>query len=145
MNTLVIVIIGYLVLCFIVCALHKIMPLLTFIGWMASSYLFFVMEERTYGILLFALVAVLATFAKIYNEIQQQEGSKGKKEFARNERRTSRRVSNSSMNKMLMYLIPIFWPYLIIKSILSEKQAKIDMTPYDYEQHLKSNGNSPRI
>lgn len=139
MNTLVIVIIGYLVLCFVACALHKIMPLLSFIGWTASFYLFFVMEERAYGILLFVLVVVLATFAKIYNEMQQQEGSKNKKGFAMNEGKTSRRVSNSSMNKMLMYLIPIFWPYLIIKSILSEKQAKIDMTPYDYEQHLKSN------
>lgn len=145
MNTLIIVIIGYLALCIIAFALLKIMPLVAFVGWTAAFYLFFAMEERVYGILLFALVVLLATFAKMYNEMQQQEGGKYKKEFAKNGRRTSRKVSCSSMNKVLLYLIPIFWPYLIIKAILSVKQVKMDMTPYDYEQHLKSNGNAPRI
>lgn len=140
MNTLIIVVIGYLVLCIIAFALRKIMPLVALIGWTAAFYLFFAMQERVYGIILFVLVVVLSAIVKICNDEQAQEEGKCKKELAKNRRIPIKRSSNLSMNKVLMYMIPIFWPYLIIKAILSMKQVKIDMTPYDYEQHLKSNG-----
>lgn len=140
MNTLIIVVIGYLILCIIAFALRKIMPLVALIGWTAAFYLFFAMQERVYGIILFVLVVVLSAIVKICNDEQAQEEGKYKKEMAKNRRIPIKRSSNLSMNKVLMYLIPIFWPYLIIKAILSMKQVKMDMTPYDYEQHLKSNG-----
>lgn len=145
MNTLIIVIIGYLVLCIIGFALRKIMPLVALVGWTAAFYLIFEMQERVYGILLFVLIVFLVGVAKIYNEMQRQDGGKNKNGYIKNRKTISRRSSSSSLNKMWLYLIPIFWPYLIIKGILSVKQVKMDMTPYDYEQHLKSNGNAPRI
>lgn len=44
-----------------------------------------------------------------------------------------------NLNYLLMWMIPIFWPFLIFQTFFRDKQAgKLD--EYDYEQHLKSNG-----
>lgn len=43
-------------------------------------------------------------------------------------------------NETVMWLIPIFWPFLIAKRLLGDKTLPNDNSPFDYEQHLKSNG-----
>lgn len=52
--------------------------------------------------------------------------------------RPSRR-KNRRMNNILLWAIPFFWPILILRFILRDKPRKTDMSPFDYEQHLKSN------
>lgn len=52
--------------------------------------------------------------------------------------RLSRRKSKR-MNNLLLWAVPFYWPILILRFMLREKPRKADMTPYDYEQHLKSN------
>ena len=52
--------------------------------------------------------------------------------------RPSRR-KNRHMNNILLWAIPFFWPILILRIILRDKPRKTDMSPFDYEQHLKSN------
>ena len=37
------------------------------------------------------------------------------------------------------YLVPVFWPFLIARILMSGKTRPTDMTPYNYKQHLKSN------
>ena len=43
-------------------------------------------------------------------------------------------------NRAVMWVIPVFWPFLIARMFLSGKQYKPSLDEYDYEQHLKSNG-----
>lgn len=52
--------------------------------------------------------------------------------------RPSRR-KNRRMNNILLWAIPFFWPILILRFILRDKPRKTDMSPFNYEQHLKSN------
>ena len=52
--------------------------------------------------------------------------------------RLSRRKSKH-MNNLLLWAIPVYWPILILRFILRDKPRKTDMSPYDYEQHLKCN------
>ena len=47
---------------------------------------------------------------------------------------------NSNINRAVMWLIPVFWPFLIARMFLSGKTYKPGMTEYDYEQFLKGNG-----
>ena len=49
------------------------------------------------------------------------------------------RRKNRRMNNILLWAIPFFWPILILRFILRDKPRKTDMSPFDYEQHLKSN------
>lgn len=49
------------------------------------------------------------------------------------------RCKNRRMNNILLWAIPFFWPILILRFILRDKTRKTDMSPFDYEQHLKSN------
>lgn len=52
--------------------------------------------------------------------------------------RLSRRKSKR-MNNLLLWAVPFYWPILILRFMLRDKPRKADMSPYDYEQHLKSN------
>ena len=49
------------------------------------------------------------------------------------------RRKNRRMNNIPLWAIPLFWPILILRFILRDKPRKTDMSPFDYEQHLKSN------
>ena len=49
------------------------------------------------------------------------------------------RRKNRRMNNILLWAIPFFWPIQILRFILRDKPRKTDMSPFDYEQHLKSN------
>ena len=51
-----------------------------------------------------------------------------------------RRSGGTVSNEDIMWLIPIFWPFLIAKMFFGGKQYKPSLDEYDYEQHLKSNG-----
>lgn len=44
---------------------------------------------------------------------------------------------NSNINRAVMWLIPVFWPFLIARMFLSGKTYKPGMNEYDYEQFLK--------
>ena len=49
------------------------------------------------------------------------------------------RRKNRCMNNIMLWVVPLFWPILILRFILRDKPRKTDMSPFDYEQHLKSN------
>ena len=49
------------------------------------------------------------------------------------------RRKNRCMNNIMLWVVPFFWPILILRFILRDKPRKTDMSPFDYEQHLKSN------
>lgn len=139
----ILIVLAYLALCLFLYVLRIVIGIIVLIAVPTSLYLFFVMDEHFYAILLFVGVCMLAGLVDDDEDEQTKEEEK-KADYAyktveHKKQRTSS-ASNSSMNKALMYLIPIFWPYLILKAIFSEKQVKTDMSPYDYEQHLKSNG-----
>lgn len=49
------------------------------------------------------------------------------------------RWKSKRMNNLLLWAVPFYWPILILRFMLRDKPRKADMSPYDYEQHLKSN------
>lgn len=54
---------------------------------------------------------------------------------------TSKRRRRESLNwtRIIMLVVPIFWPFLIVRFLCGGKILPTDMTPYDYEQHEKCN------
>lgn len=60
--------------------------------------------------------------------------------YCERQQHRKRRKSGTVSNETIMWLIPIFWPFLIAKMFFSGKQYKPSLDEYDYEQHLKSNG-----
>ncbi len=46
----------------------------------------------------------------------------------------------SISNRTVMWMIPVFWPFFIVRMFLSGKTYKPKMNEYDYEQFLKGNG-----
>ncbi len=138
----ILIVLAYLALCLFLYVLRIVIGIIVLIAVPTSLYLFFVMDEHLYAILLFVGVCMLAELVDDDGAEQKKEEKKADYAYkaVEHKERSKSSSSNSSMNKALMYLIPIFWPYLILKAIFSEKQAKTDMSPYDYEQHLKSNG-----
>lgn len=136
-SIIVIIVLGLLGLVVGFYILRKLMPIIFWCGTGYAIYMFFILHEKLYAVILFALLVMFACYFDDDDETQKaQEYSHKKVEH----KKKSASYSNSSMNKTMMYLIPIFWPYLILKAIFSGKQVKTDMSPYDYEQHQKSNG-----
>ena len=60
--------------------------------------------------------------------------------YCERQQRQKRRSGGTVSNESIMWLIPIFWPFLIAKMFFGGKQYKPSLDEYDYEQHLKSNG-----
>ena len=60
--------------------------------------------------------------------------------YCERQQRRKRRSGGTVSNESIMWLIPIFWPFLIAKMFFGGKQYKPSLDEYDYEQHLKSNG-----
>lgn len=59
----------------------------------------------------------------------------------RRERSRRRKGKDAELsNETVMWLVPIFWPFLIAKWLLKDKPRPNDNTPYDYEQFKKTNG-----
>ncbi|MCA4532239.1 hypothetical protein LDZ77_07410 [Bacteroides xylanisolvens] len=46
---------------------------------------------------------------------------------------------STNWNTIIMLAIPIFWPFLILKLFVKDKTLPNDNSPFDYEQHEKSN------
>lgn len=59
------------------------------------------------------------------------------KDYSRKKRNKS---DDTNWNTIIMLAIPIFWPFLILKLFVKDKTLPNDNTPFDYEQHEKSNG-----
>lgn len=60
--------------------------------------------------------------------------------YCERQQRRKRRSGGTVSNESIMWLIPIFWPFLIAKMFFGGKQYKSSLNEYDYEQHLKNNG-----
>lgn len=60
--------------------------------------------------------------------------------YCERQQRKKKRGGGTVRNESIMWLIPIFWPFLIAKMFFGGKQYKPSLDEYDYEQHLKSNG-----
>lgn len=79
------------------------------------------------GLLLIAWRYIVIPVGKYYERHPKCVYGKGRNEAA---------ISN----RTVMWLIPLFWPFLIARMFLSGKQYKPSLDEYDYEQHIKVNG-----
>lgn len=55
-------------------------------------------------------------------------------------RKKGKRSDGTNWNTIIMLAIPIFWPFLILRLFVKDKTLPNDNSPFDYEQHEKSNG-----
>jgi len=128
------IILAYVALCVTVCVFKKVMPLVIGIGFAASWYLFFYGQMKMTAIILFALICLVTTLYRItMDDIEDTHIGN------RVSRKETKKKETTVNTRWIYYLIPIFWPFLIGKAILGDKTRPTDMTPYDYEQHLKCN------
>ena len=79
------------------------------------------------GLLLIAWRYIVTPIGRYYERHPKRRYGKGRNKAA---------ISN----RTVMWLIPLFWPFLIARMFLSGKQYKPLLDEYDYEQHIKVNG-----
>lgn len=127
------IIIGYFSLCICVCFFKRLSLLLLGVGFAYDWYAFFIAHHRGRAILLLLLLCLAVTLYRVARGEDLSDHQK--KEI---ESPLPRRAQKSSMN-WILYVIPIFWPFIIVRLFFGGKTVATDMSPFDYEQHLKSN------
>ena len=133
-----IIIFAYLALCIAVCMFRRYMPFILVVGNIAAWDMVCYGHRVGAGLLLFAVLVFAGVLLDVANGVEEDDkGRKALKTVKEKRREASRKTDGSS--RWIFYAIPIFWPFLIAGLVLGGKTAKTDMTPYDYEQHLKSN------
>lgn len=128
------VIYAYLIICIAVCVLKRVMPVILAIGFIGSWYMICYGDMVVPGIILGVVMCFITTLYKIARGDEFHEGRKPSCEG-----REKRKDEAKDSVRWIYYLIPIFWPFLIAKVLIDDRHKPTDMTPYDYEQHLKSN------
>ncbi len=133
-----IILFAYLALCIAVCMFRRVMPFILVIGNIAAWYMVCFGHRVGAGLMLFAVLIFAGVLLDVANGEEFKEGNRKVMDFRKEKRRKAGGRSDSSSN-WIFYVIPIFWPFLIARLVLKGRTAKTDMTPYDYEQHLKCN------
>ena len=133
-----IIIFAYLALCVAVCMFRRFMPFILVIGNIAAWYMVFFGHRVGAGLMLFAVLVLAGVLLDVANGEELKDRSR-KGPNAKKEKRLEDKRKSIGSGNWIFYAIPIFWPFLIARLVLGGKTAKTDMTPYDYEQHLKSN------
>lgn len=126
-----IIILSYLLFCIAIYFLRSVMPLILTIGFVASWYMVCYGHKLGAGIILFVLMCVATVLYKVGKGEVLKEHKSGRKNYTKKD--------DAGSSNWILYAIPIFWPVIIVKVLLGDKNRPTDMTPYDYEQHLKSN------
>lgn len=127
---MIMIILAYLALCFSVCFFKKVIPFVLALFFGISWYLVFYGHRPATGLLLFLVFCLSVTLYRV--------ASNGALPATHAKTGRMRRHEDLSSGRV-WYLIPVFWPLLIARAVLGDKVHKTDMSPYDYEQHLKTN------
>ena len=128
------IIIAYLALCLAICFLKKAIPFLVVAGFVFAWYLFCYTDHKVAGVLLFVLMCITET---LY-QVAVKGGLEGSHKKI-GEKANKKKEEDCASSNWVFYLVPIFWPFLIARILMSGKTRPTDMTPYNYKQHLKSN------
>ncbi len=140
-------VIGFIILVMVGYVLYLFRTVIIIGTFLLAAYLIFFTDYLILGILVGIGWLMLA---RVFEEIE--EGSKEEDRPIKRKKREGGFYSSSSHNKrkkpakrglnynyLLMWLIPLFWPFLIFQTFFRDKPAGV-LNEYDYEQHLKSNG-----
>ena len=112
---------------------------------LAVYLLFFKDSLLTAGIVIggwLVLNSATDKVARIFAGTQEENTPKKKKNyklFSFSKSVTKTDSSPINWSYILMWMIPLFWPYLIFRTCFRDKQVG-ELNAYDYEQHLRSNG-----
>ena len=135
---MILIILIYIALCIAVCLFRKIMPFVIAGGFFTGWYMVCYGGKAGTGIIVFVLTCIVTAIYRIANgDTVDSEGRSNRK--CREKKAERQQVEKETDVRWVYYLIPIFWPFLIIKALSGAKTRPTDMTPYDYEQHLKCN------
>lgn len=125
--------ISYLFICLLVCTCRRVMALLLGLGFCLSWYLVFLAHRPGFGLILFAVLCFTTVLYRVAGGEQLPDARQGRKGKGKTPPKTT------ALGR-LHYLVPIFWPVIILRLLAGTKERPADMTPYDYEQHQKCNG-----
>ena len=112
---------------------------------LAVYLLFFKDSLLAAGIVIGGWLVLHNATEKIIRKFADAEGDNTPKKKKNNKLFSSRKSvtktgsSSINWNYILMWMIPLFWPYLIFRTFFRDKQVG-ELNAYDYEQHLRSNG-----
>lgn len=117
--------------------------------FLLGVYLIFFTDYLVLGCLSLVVWLVIACAAenaakeKEEKSLKKDEKGDGRffsfpKSIAQSKQKADNR-NDSNLSYILLWLIPLFWPVLIFQTFFRDKQVG-KLNEYDYEQHLKSNG-----
>jgi len=98
--------------------------------WLLILGLFFIPHGAWISL---AILFVRYVIAPIMRHIPKEK----EKDYSR---KKGNKSGGTNWNTIIMLAIPIFWPFLILKLFVKDKTLPNDNSPFDYEQHEKSNG-----
>lgn len=140
-------VLGFIILTVIGYLINLLRTVIVVATFLLAAYLLFFTDYLVLGILVAIGWLVLASaFGKCEDDAKKKDYMpvKAKKPDSSfyttsihdKRKKTSKRGIN--YNYLLLWLIPLFWPFLIFQTFFRDKPAGV-LNEYDYEQHLKSN------
>lgn len=150
-------VIGYLVLGIIILAVvgylfYLLRAIIIVATFLVAAYLLFFTDYLMLGVVVaIGWFVIACAFEKCEEDAKKKDtmpvkGKKGNGGFLSSvyssPKHNKRKVTPKrgiNYNYLLMWLIPLFWPFLIFQTFFRDKPAGV-LNEYDYEQHLKSNG-----
>ena len=136
MNVIICFFLCYIALCSAIVFFRKAMPFVLIVGYITAAVLIFDSHQIVFGMGLILLLSFLVFLMRV----SDGEPTKGKHDRKHSSYAFFSKDQGSSSIKWLFYIIPLFWPFLIVKLFTSGKTLETDMRPYDYEQFKKCNG-----
>lgn len=126
MEYIVLIVLGYFFLKICGKLLSKIFSPSSVALWLVVLFLWMFLDWFWLGAIIIVCRYVVVPWAKY----QERHPKRSQRESG----------SSTNWNSIILWMIPVFWPFLIAKMFFSGKQYKPSMDEYDYEQFLKGNG-----
>lgn len=146
METLGYILLGIIGIVVTVYLFYLCRAIIAIIAFLLAAYLFFWEDNLpAAGLVVGGWLVLNNVIDKMIRIFAGTEGDNTPKKKKNNKLFSSRKSvtktgsSSISWNYILMWMIPLFWPYLIFRTFFRDKQVG-ELNAYDYEQHLRSNG-----
>ncbi len=130
MSYILIIVVAYFLLRIVGKMLHRFMSPSNVGFWLLVLGLLFIPHGEWISL---AIIAGRYIFAPIVRHTSKDK----EKGYSR---KKDNRSDGTNWNTIIMLAIPIFWPFLILKLFVKDKTLPNDNSPFDFEQHEKSNG-----
>jgi hypothetical protein len=121
MGYIILIVIGYVCVSWLAGVMRHFMKSETVALWIVAFILMLIPHWGWLGFVVLVWRYIIIPIGR-YQERQERNGNK-----------------SSISNTTVMWLVPLFWPFLILKSLLGDKPVKTDTTYSDYLEHKRHN------